>query len=43
MVIELHPNFSVPELGLIAIGDMVVVTDTGTELLTKFPRELIQI
>ena len=43
MVIELHPNFSVPDLGIIAIGDMVLVTDTGTELLTKFPRELFQI
>ena len=43
MVIELHPNFSVPGLGLIAIGDMVLVTDTGSELLTRFPRELVQI
>ena len=43
MVIELHPNFSVPALGIVAIGDMVLVTDAGTELLTKFPRELLQI
>ena len=43
MVIELHPNFSVPELGVISIGDMVLVTESGPELLTKIPRELFDI
>jgi len=40
MVFELHPNFSVPGLGFLAIGDEVVVTPSGPEVLTKFPREL---
>ena len=43
MVIELHPNFSVPGLGIICIGDVVLVTESGVELLTKFPRELFEI
>ena len=43
MVIELHPNFGVPGIGLVCIGDSVLVTPSGPELLTSFPRELYEI
>jgi Xaa-Pro aminopeptidase len=41
MLLELHPHFFVPGLGGAMIGDMVLVTQTGYELLTRYPRELI--
>ena len=40
MLFEFHPNIFVPGLGAAAIGDMVLVTDTGNEILTRFPRQL---
>ncbi|WP_270933518.1 M24 family metallopeptidase [Falsiroseomonas oryzae] len=40
MVLELHPIMFDPEFGGAALGDMVLVTETGTELLTHAPREL---
>ncbi len=43
MVMELHPNFSVPGLGSVCMGDVVLVTESGAERLTKFPRELYEI
>ena len=43
MVLELHPNFSVPELGFFCIGDVVLVTPDGPQILTRFPRELFEI
>ncbi len=43
MILALHPNFSVPEYGIICIGDVVLVTESGAELLTKFPRDLYEI
>ena len=43
MVLELHPNFGVPGVGMICFGDMLLVGDNGPELLTKFPRELYEI
>lgn len=39
MVLEIHPNLRVPGLGYCALGDMVLVTETGHERLTGFPRE----
>lgn len=39
MLFEIHPNLFVPELGGSAIGDMVVVTPTGHDILTSYPRE----
>ena len=42
MLMELHPSLSVPKIGRATIGDMVAVTDTGYEVLTEFPRELIE-
>jgi len=41
MLLQLHPHLFVPGSGGAMIGDMVLVTDTGYELLTSYPRELI--
>ena len=38
MVIEVHPNFTVPGLGCIVAGDMALVTDDGAEWITESPR-----
>lgn len=43
MVVEVHPNFTVPELGHVCAGDMAVITATGAEWLTTFPRGLYQL
>jgi Xaa-Pro aminopeptidase len=40
MLFEFHPNIFIPGLGGAAIGDMVLVTETGNELLTRFARRL---
>ena len=40
MLFEFHPNIFVPGLGAAAIGDMVLVTETGNEILTQFARQL---
>lgn len=39
MLFEIHPNLFVPGLGGAAIGDMAVVTPTGHEILTTYPRD----
>ena len=41
MIFEIHPNFTLPELGHVCIGDMARVTATGAEWITRSPRELI--
>jgi Xaa-Pro dipeptidase len=41
MLMELHPNVFIPGVAGAMIGDMVAVTDTGCEILTEFPRDLI--
>ena len=41
MLMELHPNLFVPGVAGAMLGDMVAITDTGTEILTEFPRDLI--
>jgi Xaa-Pro aminopeptidase len=43
MVIEVHPNFTVPDLGHVCAGDMALVTRTGAVWLTEFPRGLYQL
>jgi len=43
MVLELHPNFTVPGLGMMCMGDVALVTPSGVELLTKIPRQLFEI
>ncbi|HSR12889.1 MAG TPA: Xaa-Pro peptidase family protein [Thermodesulfobacteriota bacterium] len=42
MLLELHPNVFLPNEAVGAIGDMVLVTETGYEILNRFPRELIR-
>lgn len=39
-VIEVHPNYNLPGLGHVCMGDAAVVTATGAEWLTRAPREL---
>ena len=41
MLFELHPNLFVPNLGGAVVGDMVVVTEQGNQLLTHYPRHHI--
>jgi len=41
MLMELHPNLYVPNVAGAMIGDMVAITDTGYEVLTEYPRDLI--
>jgi Xaa-Pro aminopeptidase len=41
MLMELHPNLYVPNVAGAMIGDMVAITDTGYEILTEYPRDLI--
>jgi Xaa-Pro dipeptidase len=41
MVFELHPNLFVTNVAGAVIGDMVLVTETGNEILNRFPRDLI--
>jgi Xaa-Pro aminopeptidase len=41
MLMELHPNLAVPTIGRATVGDMVAITDTGYEILTEYPRDLI--
>ena len=41
MLFELHPNLFVPNHATAAIGDMVLATETGYELLGQCPRELL--
>lgn len=43
MVIEIHPNFTDPELGHVCIGDMALVTRDGPVWLSPLPRALIDI
>ena len=41
MLLELHPNVFIPDEAAGVIGDMVLVTESGYEILNQFPRELI--
>ena len=43
MVFEIHPNFSLPDLGHVCAGDVALVTKTGAEWLTRFPRGVFEI
>ncbi|BCB21568.1 M24 family metallopeptidase [Bosea sp. ANAM02] len=38
MILELHPNLFVPDLGGAALGEMVLVTPAGPECLLHHPR-----
>ncbi|MBI3707708.1 MAG: aminopeptidase P family protein [Proteobacteria bacterium] len=43
MVIVVHPNTYHPEVGYMVLGDAVVVTATGADVLTRTPRELFEV
>ena len=43
MTIIVHPNTYNPDAGYLVLGDVVVVTETGCEVLTKTPRELFEV
>jgi Xaa-Pro dipeptidase len=43
MALIVHPNTYHPEVGYIVLGDAVVVTEHGAEVLCKTPRELFEI
>ena len=42
MTLIVHPNTYHPEAGYLVLGDVVVVTQTGCEVLTKTPRVLFE-
>jgi Xaa-Pro dipeptidase len=41
MLFEVHPNFFIAGRAAAMVGDMVLVTETGTEILTRHPRDLL--
>src|ERR1700731_3115434 len=43
MGLLVHPNTYHPEVGYLVLGDAVVVTETGAEVLTGTPRELFEV
>jgi Xaa-Pro dipeptidase len=43
MALIVHPNTYHPEVGYVVLGDAVVVTETGVEVLCKTPRELFEV
>ena len=42
MTIIVHPNTYHPEAGYMVLGDVVVVTQTGCERLTRTPAQLFE-
>jgi Xaa-Pro aminopeptidase len=42
MTIIVHPNTYNPEAGYVVLGDSVIVTETGAEVLNTTPRELFE-
>lgn len=42
-VITIEPGIYLPGFGGVRIEDMILLTKTGSELLTKFPRELMEV
>jgi len=43
MTLIVHPNTYHPEAGYIVLGDAIVVTEQGAEVLCKTPRELFEV
>jgi Xaa-Pro dipeptidase len=41
MLFEIHPNLFVPDYATAAIGNMVLSTDTGYEILDKYSTNLM--
>jgi Xaa-Pro dipeptidase len=42
MTLIVHPNTYHPEAGYLVLGDVVIVTETGCEVLTQVPRVLFE-
>lgn len=43
MALIVHPNTYHPDIGYLVLGDAVVVTETGAEVLCGTPRELFEV
>ena len=43
MALIVHPNTYHPEAGYIVLGDALVVTDEGAEVLCRTPRQLFEV
>ena len=43
MALIVHPNTYHPEVGYLVLGDSLVVTESGAEVLCKTPRELFEV
>jgi Xaa-Pro aminopeptidase len=43
MTMIVHPNTYHPEVGYMVLGDAVIVTETGADVLTRTPRELFSV
>jgi Xaa-Pro aminopeptidase len=43
MALIVHPNTYHPDAGYIVLGDAVVVTDEGGEVLCRTPRDLFEV
>ena len=43
MALIVHPNTYHPDVGYLVLGDAVVVTEQGAEVLTATPRELFEV
>ncbi len=43
MALIVHPNTYHPEVGYIVLGDAVVVTESGVEVLCRTPRQLFEV
>ena len=43
MTLIVHPNTYHPDVGYIVLGDALVVTDTGAEVLCRTPRQLFEV
>lgn len=43
MLLELHPNIFLPDIGAAAIGEMILVTKDGPQNLLTFPTQLFEL